>query len=78
MSLSYAGKCPSSSAAQETSPPAGAFYKLSTDKYYKYYSKEADKKNWHAAQVECSSLGATLVEGGTPGEHEVFLVLASK
>ena len=73
--LSITGKCPSSSAAGETSPPVGSVYSGSTDKHYSW---DYARKTWHDAQVQCSARGATLIESRTVEEHEVFLVMASK
>ena len=75
--LSITGKCPSSSAAGETSPPVGSVYVASTDKYYSW---EYSKWQWDKAQVECSAKGATLIEANTLKEHNKVLnkIMTSK
>ena len=73
--FSTTGKCPSTSAAGETSLPVGSVYSGSTDKYYSWSDT---KMTWHDAQVQCSARGATLIESRTVEEHEVFTVMQSK
>ena len=71
----FIGKCSSSSAAGETSPPAGFVYNEPADKYYAWLY---DYKSWYNAQVQCSAQEATLIEAKTAEEHEVFPVMRSK
>ena len=73
--LLFTGKCNSSSAAGETSPPAGFAYNAPADKYYSWHY---DKKSWYDAQVQCSAQEATLIEGKTAEEHNVFPIMKGK
>ena len=72
----FTGKCPSSSAAGETTPPAGFVYNKPADKYYSW-SSDLVARTWYAAQVQCSAREATLIEGTTAEEHDVFPVMRS-
>ena len=73
--LLFTGKCNSSSAAGETSPPAGFVYNAPADKYYSWIYQTL---SWYDAQVQCSAQEATLIEGTTADEHEVMNIMRSK
>ena len=66
-------KCPSNSA--HSKPPDGYVYISQAGKYYRPYR---DTKSWYDAQVQCSAREATLVEGKTAEEHDVFPIMKGK